>query len=53
MIESADLHKYLPSRVELCSSQVGWRSLLLRHQVQVERAVPLFVVKHGKAAGRR
>ena len=33
MIESADLHKYLPSTVEMCSSQLGWRSLLLRHYV--------------------
>jgi AraC family transcriptional regulator len=38
MIESADLHKYLPSRVELCSSQVGWRSLLLRHYVHEKDA---------------
>ena len=33
MVESRDLHKYLPSTVEMCSSQLGWRSLLLRHYV--------------------
>ena len=33
MIESLDLHKYLPSTVEMCSYQLGWRSLLLRHYV--------------------
>src|SRR5712672_1605865 len=33
MIESADLHKYLPSRLEMCTSQIGWRSLLLRHYI--------------------
>ena len=33
MIESADLHKYLPSTVGMCSSQAGWRSLLLRHYI--------------------
>ena len=33
MIESADLHKYLPSTVGMCSSQVGWRSLLLRQYI--------------------
>jgi hypothetical protein len=33
MIESVDLHKYLPSTVEMCSAQLGWRSLLLRHYV--------------------
>ena len=39
MIESADLHKYLPNTVEMCSSQVGWRSLLLRpypHKTEAE-----------------
>ena len=33
MIESIDLHKYLPSTVEMCSSPLGWRSLLRRHHV--------------------
>jgi len=33
MVESRDLHKFLPSTVEMCSSQLGWRSLLLRHYV--------------------
>jgi AraC family transcriptional regulator len=38
MIESADLHKYLPSTVEMCSSQVGWRSLLLRQYLDETEA---------------
>jgi len=38
MIESADLHKYLPSTVGMCSSQVGWRSLLLRQYIHATEA---------------
>jgi AraC family transcriptional regulator len=38
MIESADLHKYLPSTVGMSSSQVGWRSLLLRHYIHEREA---------------
>ena len=39
MIESADLHRHMPSTVDLCSAQLGWRSLLLRqytHEREVE-----------------
>ena len=33
MIQSSDLERFLPSKVEMCSSQVGWQSVLLRHYI--------------------
>jgi len=43
MVPSIDLHKYLPSRLEMCSSQLGWRALLLRHYVH-EKDVEAFEI---------
>jgi AraC family transcriptional regulator len=40
MIESADLHRHMPSTVDLCSAQLGWHSLLLRQYTHEREAEP-------------
>jgi len=40
MIESADLHRHLPSTLDLCSARLGWSSLLLRQYTHAREAEP-------------
>ena len=40
MIESADLHRYISSKVDLCSARLGWHSLLLRQYTHEREAEP-------------
>lgn len=40
MIESADLHRHMPSTLDLCSAQLGWHSLLLRQYTHEREADP-------------
>jgi len=40
MIESADLHRHLPSTLDLCSTRLGWNSLLLRQYTHAREVDP-------------